>query len=129
MPVATTSARRTIMMMVVVIWLTVGVQWLVWLPRFGKVFREFGLLLPWYSEALLQTYGWLFRYVWLVGWFYLMAIFLSMIRVRRLMQQDCTNRHRNIQLSIVFFIPLLFFLWACLGLVIPYIKLMAGLNH
>lgn len=129
MAIQSASARRILCGFVVVLWAVVGFQWGVLVPRYGKIFREFGLLLPWYSESLLLVQAWLSRYWFVAGWMWLMALFLSVLGIRRIAMQDRSARSRQVAMLGLYLIPVIIFAWACLGVAVPYIKLTEALNR
>ncbi len=121
------SARFLVTVLAIVPWLMAGVQWLVILPRFDRLFQNYGLQLPTFPRAVLDLARWLGDNVLLAGWAFLVCVILSLFRVWKVMGRDMPARQRNWRLLAVFAVPLVLFLLAWVGVAGPYSKLREAL--
>jgi len=129
MPVPPRSTRLLVTLLVAVPWLMVGMEWLLVLPRFARLFDQYGLRLPSVSHAIVSAVRWAGENFFIAGWAYLMCIILSMSGVNRLMNRDLESKVRNRRLLVVFAIPVFVFVASWLGIHHPYSKLMQGLGR
>ncbi|WP_020471945.1 hypothetical protein [Zavarzinella formosa] len=128
MPVPTRSSRVLLTALVTVPWLMVGVQWFLVLPRFARLFDQFGLRLSIPSNYIIAAVKWAGETFFLSGWVFLVCVMLSMFRVSRLMKQDLSPKTRNRHLLMVFAVPMTLFILSWVGIAEPYSKLMRGLG-
>ena len=128
MPVPSRSSRLLVTLLVAVPWIMVGVQWFVILPRYARLFDQYGLKLPHLSEWLIAAVKRAGETFLISGWILLLCLMLSMFRVHRLMKADLPAKTRNRRLFAVFAIPLTLFLLAWLGVAHPHAKLIEGLG-
>ena len=128
-PMPPRPARLLVTVLAGVPWLMVGVQWLMILPRFDRLFHNYGLPLPTFPRAVLDLARWLGDNVLLAGWAFLVCVILSLFRVWKVMGQDMSARQRNWRLLAVFAVPLVLFLLAWVGVAGPYSKLREALTR
>jgi type II secretory pathway component PulF len=129
MSVPSRSSRLLVAVLAAVPWLMLGTQWFLVLPRFARLFDQFGLQLPLLPHLLMVLVRLAGEYFLIVGWFFLMGVMLSVTGVFRLMRQDLPAKTRNLLLSLVFALPVAVFLLSWVGVAGPYSKLMEGLGR
>jgi type II secretory pathway component PulF len=122
------ARRRAVTLLATLPWALVLFQFLLIVPRYGKLFREFGLKVPAVTELLLNISAWVRGNVLLS---FLIAFVLTGISVgvAHAVQTIQMSRGRRLFfLLVVFGVPCLAFVLAWVGVIGTHRRLIDGLN-
>jgi type II secretory pathway component PulF len=128
MSVPSPARRRAVTLLAALPWPAILFQFLVSLPRYDKVFREFGLTVDAFTAVLLNVSAWL-RDHFLVAFaitFGLMA--LSVFAAHTVQSVELPGRRRAAVLLFVFGVPCLVFGLAWLGVLNTHRTLVEGMR-
>src|SRR5829696_6476463 len=109
MPVPSPARRRLVTLLAALPWPLILFQFLVSLPRYDKIFREFGLKVDSFTAVLLNVSGWL-RDHFLVAFLLTFGLMAASVFTAHTVQSvDLPGRRRAAILLFVFGVPCLVF--------------------
>lgn len=122
------SARRLIVTLLVpVLYLVLLFQLVVVVPRYAKVFAQYGLKLPDLTQFCVDASAWVVAQPVFALSATAVVVIASMVVVNRAYRS--AQRRRGWVLFLVYAVPLLAFLVVWLGVAGPHAKLMDGLQR
>ena len=128
MSVPPPARRRAVTLLAALPWPLVLFQFLVSLPRYDKIFREFGLKVDDFTAVLLNLSSWL-RNHFLVAFLITFGLMTASVFTAHTVQSiDLPGRRRAAILLFVFGVPCLLFGLAWLGVLNTHRTLVEGMR-
>jgi type II secretory pathway component PulF len=121
--------RRAVTLLAVLPWVLVLFQFLLILPRYKKLFDQFGLKLPGWVELIFTVSTWVQAHVLLAFLLAFLLIAVSVGLAHVVQTTPVSTWRRLLVLLLVFAVPCLLFLLSWLGVFWTQRKLVEGFNR
>jgi hypothetical protein len=128
MSVPSPSRRRAVTLLAALPWPLVLFQFLVALPRYDKMFREFGLKIDDFAALLLNVSAWVRNHYLLAGLITFGLMAASMFTAHTVQSFEMPAKRRAAILLFVFGVPCLVFGLAWLGVLNTHRTLVEGIK-
>ena len=129
MSVPSPARRRIVTLLAIIPWAILLFQFLVVLPRYGKIFKEFGLKLPRLVEIIFAASAWVRGHMLLSFLITFVLMGTSIGAVHVVHTTPVSRSRRLLVLFLVFGIPCLFFLASWVGVSWTQRKLAEGFDR
>src|SRR5262245_31073841 len=122
------ARRRTVTFLAVLPWPLILFQFLFTLPRYEKMFREYGLKISDFTALLFDIAAWVHDHMFLAFGFTFLFTGLSVVTADVVQTRSVSKSRRLLVLLVVFGLPCLLFVLSWLGVLGTHRRLVEGLN-